>query len=125
MSRSHGDLSAKILGLFVLLAGIAVLLFVFFTALHLFQGPVAGLDLPSAKGSPGPNASSIGVALLGLVYKLLLLTVMIVAGSSIASKGVQLYFSSASVPNHAVAHPVVTTTPSHQPEIDQPNTPDV
>ena len=71
-----------------------MLCFVFMSAMHLFQTPVQGLNLPVAKDGTAPPASSIGAALAQYVVKIGLLGLMALAGSVIANKGVHLYFAS-------------------------------
>lgn len=94
MSRTQPqtDLPGRLLALLVFLIGIGILIFVFVTALHLFQSPVPGLALPVASGTAAPPAVNIGTALIVFVRKLLLLGVMTIAGSVLASKGAHLYF---------------------------------
>ena len=91
---SHADLSCRLVALLVFLLGIGMLVFVFVAALHLFQSPVPGLEPLQTPGAAPPAAASIGLSLAGFVRELLLLGVMTLAGSVLASKGVHLYFSS-------------------------------
>jgi len=86
------DLPGRIVALLVFLAGIGMLIFVFATALHLFQAPVPGLALPVAKGTNAPPAATIGTALMAFLRELLLLGVMTLVGSLLASRGAHLYF---------------------------------
>jgi len=88
------DLSGRLVSLLVFLAGIGMLIFVFITALHLFQSPVPGLDLPVKKGAAAPPAANIGTALIAFLRELLLLGVMTLVGSLLASRGAHLYFGS-------------------------------
>lgn len=91
---SHADLSCRLVALLVFLLGIGMLVFVFVAALHLFQSPVPGLEPLQTPGAAPPAAASIGISLAGFVRGLLLLGVMTLAGSVLASKGAHLYFSS-------------------------------
>jgi len=94
LSHTHRpDLSARILAFAVFLLGIGLLCLVFGQAWALFHAPVAQLPLPIAPGAPAPPAANIGLALAGFARQLLLLIVMTVAGSLVAGKGIQLYFS--------------------------------
>ena len=102
--NSHTDLSCRLVALLVFVIGIAMLVFVFVTALHLFQSPVPGLEPLQTPGAPPPAAANIGVSLAGFVRELLLLGVMTLAGSLLANKGAHLYFSS-------VYHPGVIPVP--------------
>ncbi len=95
---SHADLSCRLVALLVFLGGVGILVFVFITALHLFHAPVPGLEPLQVPGAPPPAAANIGVSLAGLARELLLLGMMTLAGSLLASKGAHLYFSAASSP---------------------------
>jgi hypothetical protein len=103
---SHADLSCRLVALLVFLLGIGMLVFVFVSALHLFQSPVPGLEPLQAPGAAPPAAANIGVSLAGFARELLLLGMMTLAGSLLASKGAHLYFSSIHTPaDHAPAEP--------------------
>lgn len=97
-SASHTDLSCRLVALLVFLLGIGMLVFVFVSALHLFQSPVPGLEPLQTPGAAPPAAANIGVSLAGFARELLLLGVMTLAGSLLASRGVHLYFSSIHTP---------------------------
>ncbi len=105
MSRanSQADLPGRLLALLVFLTGVGMLIFVFVTALHLFQSPVPGLALPVAAGTTAPPAANIGTALAQFVRELLLLGVMTLAGSLIAGKGAHLYFGTLYPPHETPA----------------------
>ena len=90
---SRTDLSCRLVALLVFLLGIGMLVFVFVSALHLFQSPVPGLEPLQTPGAAPPAAANIGVSLAGFARELLLLGVMTLAGSLLASKGAHLYFS--------------------------------
>ena len=100
MPRTHppADTPGRLVALLVFLLGVGMLVFVFVTALHLFQSPVPGLGLPVAQGQTAPPAANIGTALIVFLRELLLLGVMTLAGSLLASKGAHLYFSTAYPP---------------------------
>ena len=99
---SSTDLSCRLVALLVFLLGIGILVFVFVTALHLFQSPVPGLEPLQTPGAPPPAAANIGISLAGFARDLLLLGVMTLAGSLLANKGAHLYFSSVQQPAAAV-----------------------
>ncbi len=99
---SH-DLPGRLVALLVFLLGVAMLVFVFVTALHLFQSPVPGLDLTTSPGSPPPPAASIGTALAAFARSLLLLGMMTLAGSLLAGKGAHLYFGTVYLPSETVS----------------------
>ena len=112
-TNTHGDLFGKIGAVVFLVLGIAALVFVFVTALHLFQSPVPGLGLPVSKGQTPPTGLNIGAALAALFSKLAILALMIVAGSLMASYGIRLY-QAASLAHHPhVSDLPVTDTTSH------------
>ncbi|MCW3058897.1 MAG: hypothetical protein JWQ02_718 [Capsulimonas sp.] len=92
-SKSLTDLPGRLIAILVFLAGIAMLCFVFMEAMHLFQTPVQGLNLPIPKGETAPPAANIGSALATYVMRIGLLGLMALAGSVIASKGIHLYFA--------------------------------
>ena len=106
-SLSHADLSCRLVALLVFLVGIGMLIFVFVSALHLFQSPVPGLEPLQTPSAAPPAAASIGLSLAGFARELLLLGVMTLAGSLLASKGAHLYFS-------AIHSPAEPTPPSPQ-----------
>lgn len=91
--QTQTDLSCRLVALLVFLIGIAMLVFVFVTALHLFQSPVPGLEPLHTAGAPPPAAANIGVSLANFGRELLLLGMMTLAGSLLANKGAHLYFS--------------------------------
>src|SRR5262249_29437115 len=80
------------------LIGVALLLVVFYVAYGLFTKPPAealGLKLT---GDPKKDATalsyvSIGVQFTALLFRLAYLFIMSIAGSLIANKGINLYFS--------------------------------
>jgi len=102
-AKSQADASGRLLALLVFLAGVGMLVFVFSTALHLFQSPVPGLAPLQAPGAPPPPAANIGTALADFVRRLLLLLVMTMAGSILASMGAHLYFATLYPPEPAAA----------------------
>ncbi len=92
---SH-DWPVRIVGLLVFLAGVGVLVWVFVMANRLFNAPAPPLPAapPANAANPGPSPFlAIGASFSDLLRRLLLLLLMSVAGSVIASKGVQLYFA--------------------------------
>lgn len=91
-ANPQADLPGRLLALLVFLVGVGMLVFVFVTALHLFQSPVPGLEPLQKVGAAPPPAANIGTALADFVRRLLLLMVMTLAGSLLASKGAHLYF---------------------------------
>ncbi len=104
-AKPQADHSGRVLALLVFLVGVGMLVFVFVTALHLFQSPVLGLEPLQTPGAPPPPAANIGTALADFVRRLLLLMVMTLAGSILASKGAHLYFGTI----YPVSEPAATT----------------
>lgn len=98
------DLPARIIAFAVFLLGIGLLCLVFSLAWALFHVPPTHLATTTAPGgaaAPLP-AAEIGLSLAAFARQLLLLVVMTVAGSVVASKGIHLYFS---------AHPPAAPAP--------------
>lgn len=96
MSHGHrSDVLGRVTGMLVFLLGVGLLLFVFYHAYDLFtMKPTAALGL-SLTGDPkrDPNVTAIGVQLAGLLIRVALLFLMSIAGSLVANKGINLYFS--------------------------------
>ena len=94
-SDTRGDILGRIVGMLVFLLGVVSLLFVFFWAYKLFNAsPVQALGL-NFTGDPkrDPPLQKIGVQFAWLLIKFLALFIMSIAGSLIANKGINLYFS--------------------------------
>ena len=104
--KPQADLPGRLLALLVFLVGVGMLVFVFVTALHLFQSPVPGLEPLQKAGAVPPPAANIGTALADFVRRLLLLMVMTLAGSILASKGAHLYFGTIYPASEPAATPV-------------------
>jgi len=110
--NTHGDLFGRLVAVMVLVAGIAALVFVFLTAVHLFESPVPGLGLPVPKGQAPPTGLNIGIAMALLFSKLAILALMILAGSLIASKGIHLYLGAVTAHHPLAGQPNVTASTS-------------
>ena len=110
--KSHPDASGRLLALLVFLAGVGMLVFVFLTALHLFQSPVPGLEPLQTPGAAPPPAAGIGTALADFARRLLLLGVMTLIGSLLASRGAHLYFGVSAT--HTPAESDVSEKPSEK-----------
>lgn len=106
-AKPQADHPGRLLALLVFLVGVGMLVFVFVTALHLFQSPVPGLEPLQTPGAPPPPAVNIGTALADFVRRLLLLMVMTLAGSLLASKGAHLYFGTVYPPSEPAPAPAV------------------
>lgn len=117
--NTHGDLFGKVVAAMVFMFGIAALAYVFLTAVHLFQSPVPGLDLPVSKGQAPPTGLNIGAALASLFSKLAILALMTLAASLIASKGIHLYQAAAVAHHPRLADPAATEIPT-SPESTRP-----
>lgn len=78
------------------MAGVGILVWVFVMANRLFNTPAPPLPAAPPANAANPGSSpflAIGASFGDLLRRLLLLLLMSVAGSVIASKGVQLYFA--------------------------------
>jgi len=120
MPAAQHDTPARIVGLLVFFAGVGLLVWVFVAANDLFHTPPPPVPAPpvspataaagGAAANTGPSPFvAIGASFGVLVRQILLLLLMSVAGSVIASKGIQLYFAARPVPGTA---PVATTPPA-------------
>ncbi len=94
-SGTRSDLVGRIIGMLVFLIGVGLLLWVFYIAYGLFTktGPAAlGLTFT---GDPkkDPTAVLIGSQFALLLFRIVYLFLMAIAGSMIANKGINLYFS--------------------------------
>lgn len=93
------NLTARILGILVFLAGVALIAYVFWSANTLFHQPPPTVPTATAKAASdsaavAPSAAvEIGRSLVDYLKQLLTLFLMCVAGSLIASRGVHMYFS--------------------------------
>lgn len=93
----HGqsDIPGRVIGMLVFLLGVGMLILVFKVAYELFtQSPEAALKLkftgdPKTDPTPAKIGTHFGAMLLPALY----LFLMSIAGSLIAQKGVNLYFS--------------------------------
>ncbi len=89
------DLTARVIGLLVFALGIGILVFSFYVAYHqLFASPTAGIAVAPAKPG-GPTATTIlSQSALAMIIRLGALFIMVLVGSLLASRGVQMYFAS-------------------------------
>src|SRR5579871_6700153 len=92
MTSSRGDLFGRVLGVLVLLAGLAVIFTVLWLAFQMFRDPNLGLAAASAPGK-GLSATDIGVGFGLLIGRIALLFVGSICGSLIGNKGIKLYFA--------------------------------
>lgn len=109
--------SGAVLGIIIFLIGVALIGYVFVAANRLFNEPppqlsTAAVPSPAVaareavdaaeKGAPASAPSDavmqMGSTLTQFVKQVLVLIVMCIAGSVIASKGIQLFFASRSLP---------------------------
>lgn len=89
------DVIGRIVGMLVFLIGVGLLLVVFSFAYHLFNTPPSTALGLTFTGNPksDPSPTKIGVQLTWLLFRIGYLVVMSVAGSLVANKGINLYFS--------------------------------
>ena len=117
-TQSHSDLSGRICGMLVFLLGVGLLVAVFFTAYQLFNAsPNEALRLQFT-GNPktDPTATTIGTNFGWMLGRVGCLFLMAIAGSLIAQKGINLYFSA--MKGHAVS--VTTHHPAAAPAAEPP-----
>ena len=107
--HAHPDRPSRLVGLIAFFVGIAMLGAVFAIAYQLFTQPVPGLNLSNPPHGAPPPAASIGLSLANFSEKLLLLALLTLVGSLVASRGVHLCFAAA----HGHSSPVepVPTAP--------------
>jgi hypothetical protein len=87
------DLAARVIGLLVFAVGIAVLVFSFYAAYKLFTAPTQGITVtPATPGGP-PATTNLGNSALSVLIRIGSLFIMVLIGSLIASRGVQMYFA--------------------------------
>ena len=79
-----GALTGRGLGILVFLAGVGVLVFVFAMAYWMFTSSVL-------IGDSATNAQGVTTSVIALLTRIVLLFVMILVGSLVAGKGVQMY----------------------------------
>ncbi len=97
-SGTRGDLIGRIMGMLVFLIGVGLILLVFYIAYELFHQPPAqalGLKLTGdpKKDAAALNYVHLGAQITGLLLHLAYLFLMSIAGSLVANKGINLYFS--------------------------------
>lgn len=96
---SADNVTARILGILVFLAGVALIAYVFWSANTLFhqappEVPAVAAKAAATNAGVAPSAAmELGRSLVDYLKQLLTLFLMCVAGSLIASRGVHLYFS--------------------------------
>ncbi|HOM71404.1 MAG TPA: hypothetical protein PLU88_04460 [Armatimonadota bacterium] len=87
------DLTARIIGLTVFALGIAILVFSFLLAYKLFISPENGLVMNTPQADGSPVTVNLSRSALFMVLQISALFIMVLAGSVIASRGVQMYFA--------------------------------
>lgn len=86
------DLAARIIGLLVFALGIIILVFSFYAAYNLFSSPTEGITVTPSGPDETPAAANLGRSALFTLIRIGALFIMVLVGSLIASKGVQMYF---------------------------------
>ena len=79
-----GALAGRGLGVLVFLAGVGALVFVFTMSYRMFKSPVT-------IGESASSAAGVTASVVVLLARIVLLLVMILVGSLVAGKGVQMY----------------------------------
>lgn len=83
------DKTGRLIGMLIFIAGIAILIFVFFTAYGMFNSTTPGL---SANAKLAVDV--LGGVLINMIVRLFMLFIMTLAGSLIAARGISLYTGS-------------------------------
>ena len=109
-SGAHKDMPGRLIGMLVFLIGVAALGFVFYTAYKLFNAPAGETLGLTFRNNPktDPTAAAIGAQFGVLVFRLAYLALMSIAGSLMANKGINLYFSAL---QGSPIHPAAKTPP--------------
>ncbi len=109
-SGAHRDIPGRLIGMLVFLLGVAALGLVFYIAYHLFNAPASETLGLTFKNNPktDPTAAAIGAQFGVLLFRLAYLFLMSIAGSLMANKGINLYFSAL---QGAPIHPAAKTLP--------------
>ena len=92
----RGDILGRLVGMLVFIGGVCLLILVFVMAYRLFNAsPTEALGI-RITGDPkrDPAMVTLGAQVTWLIFRIIYLAFMSVAGSLIANKGIHLYFSS-------------------------------
>lgn len=87
------NLAARVIGLLVFALGIGILITSFVFAFQLFTSPTAALAIKTASGGSSAT-NNLSQTALSVLVKIGALYIMVLAGSHITSRGVQMYFAS-------------------------------
>jgi hypothetical protein len=92
---ARSDILGRVIGMLVFLSGVGLLFGVFYIAYRLFNMPAAEALGLKITGDPkrDPAAMTIGAQFAVLLFRIGYLLIMSAAGSLIANKGINLYFS--------------------------------
>lgn len=90
--ETRGSISGSVLGVLVFLGGVALLLFTFKLAYDMFMVPPQ--DALGIKPKQPLDLGAAGSTFIGLLMRVLLLTVMGLMGSLIANRGISLFAGS-------------------------------
>jgi hypothetical protein len=96
-SNQNHHLGGRLVAYIFLAIGIALLVWVFFVAKDMLTHPVPGLMLSKVAATVGgqpatPDFGRMGTAAVSFVLRLLVLLVMTIIASLIASRGIHLYW---------------------------------
>ncbi len=95
-TRHRRDVVATLLGIVVFAVGVAMLVFVFQTALRLFNTPLDSWFRQTTKDAPKLQDLA-GVGTL-VAIRVVLLAIMAVVGSLVTNRGIQMYFGASARP---------------------------
>ena len=85
------DKFGRVIGMIVFALGTAILFFVLYAAYQMFALPAAELFHENGSAGSPLTAVGLGTIIAWILVRIVLLFVMTLAGSIIASKGIQLY----------------------------------
>jgi hypothetical protein len=91
------DLAASIIGLLVFALGIVILVISFLFAYNLFTSQ-SGLAIQAAKPGGPAVTTTLSRSALSILIKVGALFIMVLVGSQIASRGIQMYFAGERLP---------------------------
>ena len=94
VSAPRHDLTGRVIGLLLCLAGVAIIGGVIYLAYGLYKDPNLA-KLPAApQGQSGIPITDVGSVFMGLIFRVMLLAIMSVSGSLIANKGIHMFLAS-------------------------------
>lgn len=90
--NKHTDITGRVLGLLTIICGLVLLGLVFWLAVIFFRTPIPGLEQIGVSNAPPVNIN-LGASLSLFAAKLLVLGLMTMVASLVASHGIRMYFA--------------------------------